>query len=322
MANYTAGECDFPSTVQGWISVAIIVVFILALLSLQFFIVAVNVIHWLKGGSMTGVDKIITAIGITRFISSVAFPLHFLSNSCSAELGATFFLLNSFIGVSSGFSSIWLSALLSTFYCLMIPTFNNVFFLRLKTIISQRVVCLIISSVLLGFGYTLTLSLWIPYARNGILSYSEIIHDHYKFQILFTFNCLWNIFPVVMFFVSSVLLVFCLGFHIRQMKNHGNVLSSTDTYHKMIMFTVASFLTCVLCSIVNITERYAMELFGIVWMYVFWNIFPVLHCISLIYATTKLRNEFFRIVHWGTDLLFWRKASEPDSREKMEVTRL
>lgn len=320
MTNSTVGECLFSSLLQSWFSS--VGMFILAGLLLQSFIVAVNVIDWLKGRSMTATDQIITSIGITRIIYNFSCPLHLLSYSCTAGLGIQMWLLNVFTGISAGFSSIWLSALLATFFCIKISTFNNNFFLHLKTVISQRVLFLIFTSVLLGFGYAFTLAWVFFFARYNNLSYNEILHDSHNFPLIFIFNCLWNIFPVLIFFVSSVLLVICLGFHIRQMKKYRNVPSSTDTNHKMIMFTSLSFLSCALCGIVNLTETYGTKLFGILWMYVLWNIFPVLHSVSIIYVSTKLRDAYFRSVHWGINFLFWRKPSELDPRELMEVTRL
>lgn len=319
MANSTAGQCAFPSTIQFWFSVAIIGAFLLFALFVQSFIVAVNFIDWLKGRSLTTTDQLITSIGITRIIYHFTVPMHFLSYSCSGGLGTTFLISNLFTGISAGFSGFWLSALLSTFFCLQISTFNKVFFLNLKTFISQRLICLIISSVLLGYGYALTIVVLISFGVYQNISLSKIIHDNHDNAVIFSLNCLLNIMPVLLFFVSSVLLAICLGFHIRQMRNHRTAMSSTDTYHKMIIFTALSFLTCAFCGIVNVTEEYSTKLIGIMSMYILWNIFPLLHSVSLIYVIAKLRNECVRMVNCGMDCLFWRKSSVPDSREPMEM---
>lgn len=320
MANSTVGECILSFAVKSWFSVAIAGTFLLFVLSLQLFIMAVNIIDCIKGRALTAVDLIITIIATTRVISFFSNPLHLFAYYCPSEFGAKLAVANLVTGISAGFSSIWLSTLLSVLFCFMISTFNNVFFLHMKTFISQRVVYLIITSVLMGFGYAFMFLLYIYYAMKKNLPYIEVLLDRNHFPITFFFNCLWNIFPSLMFFMCSVLLVVCLSLHIRQLKIHKNVISSTDTYHKMIIFTVVSFLSCAFGGIINITERYSIKFFGIVWMNVFWNTFPLLHSLSLIYATTKLRMKFFKIVHWGMNCV--RKPSEPDTGEPMEVTRL
>nr|DBA25511.1 TPA: hypothetical protein GDO54_009891 [Pyxicephalus adspersus] len=362
MANTTGGECVFPSTVQFWVSVATTGMLILFGISIQSFIVAVNVINWLKGRSVMAVDQIITSIGITRIIFQFSCPLHYLSYICFAQLGTKFLVLNLFTGIAAGFSSTWLSALLSIFFCFRISTFTKAFFVYLKSILSQRVVCLIITSVMLGFGYSLmsivfftmistftkaffvylktilsqrvvcliitSVMLGFGYPLMSIVfftmykdfSYSDIIHDKDKFQLIFLFNCLWNILPVLMLLASSVLLVISLSFHIRQMKNYRNTMSTVDTYHRMIIFTAVSLQICLLSIIVNLTERYGTVFIGIVWMYVLWNIFLLLQSVSLIYVSTKLRNEFLRVVLWVINCFLWNGSSELGTGEQMEIT--
>ncbi|XP_073488854.1 LOW QUALITY PROTEIN: taste receptor type 2 member 3-like [Aquarana catesbeiana] len=185
MANPTVGECICSSTLQSWFSC--LGMFILAGLSLQSFIVAVNVIDWLKGRSMTATDQIITSIGITRIIYLFSCPLHFLSYYCTAGLGTKMLLLYVFTGIAAGFSSTWLSALVATFFC--IKTFT--------------------------------------------LSEDRHISENNFSYIYFCAVGIWNIFSVLIFFVSSVLPVISLGFHIRKMKKYRNVPSSTDTNHKI-----------------------------------------------------------------------------------------
>nr|DBA25507.1 TPA: hypothetical protein GDO54_009887 [Pyxicephalus adspersus] len=257
-------------------------------------------------------DKIIISIGITRIICLLSYPLHFFSYICSAELHILSFMLTIITAIPAGFSSIWLSNLLSIFFCFKISNFHNAFFLHLKAIISQKVNYLIIASVVLSFGYTLTFILVQSNTFFKHLSYSDLLYDYENLQLIFSFNCLWNIFLFLTFFASLVLLFIFLSFHIRQMKNHGNGIRSTHIYYKMMIFTAVSFLICISCSIVNLTEWYGMKLFGIAWMYILWNIFPVLHSVSLIYVTAKLNKEFFRILNCGIDFLFRRKTSKAD----------
>nr|DBA25508.1 TPA: hypothetical protein GDO54_009888 [Pyxicephalus adspersus] len=270
MDNFTWGKCDFPATVDMWVSNTTVGIFILATISLQLFIVIVNVIDWLKGRSLTAADQIITSIGITRIIFSVCSPFYYFTYYCTAELRVIFLVLNLVFGITSFFASIWLSSLLSILFCFKISTFRNVFFSRLKTILSQRVLFLIFASVLMAFGYTVMFCLVVTHKLFGSSGNYDFLFYNQNFQLIISMHILGNIFPIITCFASSVILIISLGFHIRQMKTHRNMLS-------------------------------------------------VLHSISLIYVTTKLKNQFFRIIHGKMDCLFRRKACEPDTSRPLEM---
>nr|DBA25514.1 TPA: hypothetical protein GDO54_009894 [Pyxicephalus adspersus] len=291
-------------------------IIILAGLMIQSFIVAVNVMQWMKGRSITSADKIITSIGISRMFFHTAFllidvpicQLPKFSQICSTVI--------LFITHSSSSSSMYLSVLLSFFFYFKISTFHNVF-LCLKAIILRRVVYLIIASVLLSLVYS---SMFICINSFTLVTNptQHNISDYGQENILSYYNILWNTPPLFLVFIASALLIILLGFHIRKMNKHGNVRNNTDTYQRTMRFTVASWLSWSLYILVYLAKACFHLLEDKTEFIFIINIFPSLLSICLIYAATKLRNQFFRFFHCGTLFLPKRKTSKPKSKELVD----
>nr|DBA25509.1 TPA: hypothetical protein GDO54_009889 [Pyxicephalus adspersus] len=299
MAN-SIKEVSYGIILQEYLILFVLgVVTVLAGLLVQLFIVAVNVIDWLKRRSITGGDQIITSIGISRIFYHTAVLLALFSSFYSTKIPEIVFLLIDLTKNGSAIASLWLSTLLFIFFYFKISTFHNVFFLRLKAIISQRVTYLIIGSVLLSFGctavyhYTLPKSLFRNSTQDAISYYRQLRATSHIVSLLF-------VFPLLVFLITSLLLIILLGFHMSRMNNHGNMTSSTDTYHRIMKFTFLSFLICAVYIIIALVQKYVIFLNSI-WLLVAMNIFPVLHSVLLIYVAMKLRNQFFRIVYCRTE---------------------
>ncbi|XP_073484935.1 taste receptor type 2 member 50-like [Aquarana catesbeiana] len=296
---------------------ALLVILVLAGLVIQSFIVTVNIIDWMKGRLITGADKIITSIGISRIFFHAAFLLNLFLFAYLSNITIIFSIFIFCALESLNFSNIWLSALLSIFFYFKISTSHNVFILRLKVIMSKRIIYLIIATFILSLGYTSMNGLLIfhIFFRNSTQAYTSVIMQ--QIEMLDYFKSLWNLLPLLMSFITSVLLIILLGLHTSRLNNHGHA----DTYCRTITFTVFSFLACGLYTILNVVHVY-MRLLGVFWWYFITNVFPVLHSILLIYVATKLRNQFFRIVHCGTDYLFNRNTPGSRSRGPEQETPL
>nr|DBA25505.1 TPA: hypothetical protein GDO54_009885 [Pyxicephalus adspersus] len=280
-------------------------------LLIQSFIVAGNFSDWLKRRSITSADQIITSIGISRIFYHTAFLLSLISMVCFPEIPEIVSTLTEFIGNSSTIANIWLSTLLSIFFYIKISTFHNAFLLCLKTFILERVTYLIVAFVLLSLIYTslnyfvLPMHFFSNGTHNHSLHYTEV-------TIILYVNILWIFFPFLVFFIVVLLLIILLCFHMRRMNNGGNVTGNTDTYHRIITFTILSSLVCAFYLLINIFQMY-MEILDMMWLYVIANIFPVVNSFLLIYVVMKLRNQFIVIVHCGTphecELNIWGMCS-------------
>ncbi|XP_072264353.1 taste receptor type 2 member 140-like [Pyxicephalus adspersus] len=317
MTNSTAEDSYKAMVIQNVLLFACLGI-ILAGLGIQSFVVALNVIDWLKGRSITRADKIITSIGISRFFFHTACLLSLVSMFFVSNIPELIPILISFILQSSTISNIWLSTLLSIFFYFMVSTCSNNVFLRLKAIISRKVVCLIIASVLLSVGYSFFYFLVndIIFFRNS--THHSISDSQQKQKILAYISFLWSTVPLFMFFMASILLIILLAYHISKMNNHGNSMSNTDTYHRTMKFTVFSFIVFALG--IFIIFELQMGFLDILFVGIMVNIYTILQSALLIYVATKLRNQFFRIIRCGTDCLFNKKTSGPQSRERVEVT--
>ncbi|XP_040203361.1 taste receptor type 2 member 4-like [Rana temporaria] len=287
----------------------------LAGLVIQLFIVAVNVNDWMKGRSITGADKIITSIGISRIFFNALWLL-ISSSFIFSEFPETIYIFLEFSLRTLATSNIWLSTLLSIFFYFKISTFHNVFFLCMKAIISRKVVYLIIACVLFSVLHSSVYCFAMPsFFRNS--TQDDILYYRQN-EILSYVGILWTIFPLLIVFIASFLLIILLGFHIRRMNNHGNKKSSTDTYLRTMKFTVFSFLICAFYNIVDLLDH--MKLLDFISFNITMNTFPALHSFLLIYVATKLRNQLFQIVHCGTNCLSSKNAPGRQSGKPMEVT--
>ncbi|KAM5164229.1 taste receptor type 2 member 64-like [Mantella aurantiaca] len=286
---------------------------ILSGLVIQSFIVAVNVIDWLKGRSVTGADKIISSIGISRIIFHTAYLMSYVSKLSFSEIPLIISMMIDFTLQSSSFSSVWLSTLLSIFFYFKISTFHNIFFTGLKAIILRRVLHLIFASVLFSVLHSSMFYFTVP--RMTFMNSTQYYISYYReAQIISYLYIWWTALPLIIFFISSLLLIILLGFHMSRMNNHGNMTSSTDTYQRTMKFTVVSFMTCTF-NIIVLLFRAFTELINYFLLFVTINIFPVLHSALLIYVAKKLRHQFFRVFQCGTYCLSNRKSPGPRSSD-------
>lgn len=318
MANCTKDEYEMI-LIQCLLPFVCLGILVLPSLLLQSFILAVNIIDWMKGRPMKDTDKLIILNELSKLCFHTASLLYFLAMFNFPESSSLFLISLEVVINFSAFFSIYVSTMHVIFIYFKMFTFHNVF-LRLKTIALRKVAYLIVASVLvsLAFSFTQLLTYTIQVFRSSI----QIFILHYKrkpIDVLY-FHLLWNMLPILMNFLPSFLLIISLVLHMVRMNNCGNVTSSTDAYRRTIRFTCLCILIWVI-HIVTYIEGVYMWFFG-PWYLFIMNSIPCLHSVLLIYAATKLRNQFFRIVHCGADYVFNRKVPGPHSREPMEVTAL
>ncbi|XP_062971919.1 taste receptor type 2 member 40-like [Elgaria multicarinata webbii] len=149
-----AEGCNVPKTGNPPLSTIIYLVFsaveAVVGMSLNAFIVAVNCINGIKSRHLKSIDKILTALGISRFfylcILSVKifweaiFPWTFEVTNVYQTLKAAIWFLTC--------TSLCFSACLCSFYCIKIANFQHHIFIRLKMGISKLVPWLLLVSVL------------------------------------------------------------------------------------------------------------------------------------------------------------------------------
>ncbi|KAG9464655.1 hypothetical protein GDO78_019582 [Eleutherodactylus coqui] len=193
------------------------------------FIVAVNISEWKKGRPVSTSDKVITSLGISRLIFQVSCLLMLILDGYFNRLSSLFVLL---VMLTSDTSSIWFFTLLSVVFCLKISTLQNAFFLWLKIFVLNRVSHLIMASLMVSVSYALLFSLMtnLAIANNSTQETNNNVYMGLHISVL--------IFPttgpLLINFMSSVLLIIYLCDHMTRMRSESNRTSHLDTYYKTI----------------------------------------------------------------------------------------
>ncbi|XP_063775266.1 taste receptor type 2 member 50-like [Pseudophryne corroboree] len=266
------------------------------------FIVAVNVTDWMKQRPVTSTDQILTFLAVTRVFYHSACLLDIFLQTLFIEILIKYAVVIKCILAFSFYSSIWLTNLLSVVFCLKICNFHNVFFLRLKIMILQRIVCLIIGSVLVSIcsslSYILISIIEIPEnSSNKTSNWGK------NYSVIYVF-LFWNAVPFLIFLISSYLLIFSLCHHMNRMRYDRAVTGQLDTYYKTITFSAVSFLTYAFCCITHVTLWFHQGSPDHLGARFILNVFPTLHSIYLIHVTARLKSHLFEIVQHVSKCLF------------------
>ncbi|XP_040203353.1 taste receptor type 2 member 125-like [Rana temporaria] len=273
--------------------VSVTVVFVVGII-VHVFVIVGNIVAWMKGRPLASTDQIITSLEISRVI----FLLTCMFDGASKLLlkkAVVITILFHFVRITSNHSCVWFLALLSVVFCLKISNFHNVFFQCLRTIISTRVIHLIVGSVLISASQA-SLNVWIThfeFSNNYTFDFT-LDFTRPKVQMFF----LWNTMPFLIYLLAAVPLIAYLSFHARRMKREAKV-THLDSYYKAIWFTTISFFSCAIHIFINVNPAYYSSSF----IYVILNFLPILHSIFLILAMNKLKNQLSWIIQQVTN--FW-----------------
>ncbi|XP_005289768.2 taste receptor type 2 member 16-like [Chrysemys picta bellii] len=151
--------------------------------------------------------------------------------------------------------SLCFASCLSVFYCVKIATFNQSLFSWLKLKISKLVPWLLLGSVLYClvttvaftlFSYSYCLS---SHNSTDRLSTNSTMSDKIKnlMELTFLIHSVGSIFPLIVFIVSSVLLIISLWRHIRKMNLNSDLNPnfrnpSTDAHVRALKSVVSFFI--------------------------------------------------------------------------------
>ncbi|KAG8538130.1 hypothetical protein GDO81_023252, partial [Engystomops pustulosus] len=183
-------------------------------LMIQTFMVVVSVIDRLKGRPLTPADLLITSIATSRIIFHFLSLLFLLWITFNQTFSTTFLIVVGILDISSTNCNIWLSALLSVFYSLKISNFYNVFFLYLKKIISQRLLRVIVVSVLLSIGCS-SVEVMMEYVD---LRKNSTIHNVQRRTFKVLLFLVWNFIPFLFYVISLFPLLGSLCRHMYRMR--------------------------------------------------------------------------------------------------------
>nr|DBA25488.1 TPA: hypothetical protein GDO54_009868 [Pyxicephalus adspersus] len=270
---------------------------------IHLFIAVVNFYDWLKGRTMTVIDKIVSSLSIARGSFQLACLINMFLETCYEDslLFSVVKRCGDFTELLSNSCCICFFALLILMVCLKVSNIHHVYFHHLKFITARRIVHLITASVVMSILHT-TIFIWIAellHSENSNDSYIIDYSDHNVALQYVYFYTLGSVVPFFMQLTCSFLVIYSLCVHLKRMKGRTNLNTQADQLYSAIRASIFCFLNFILQIILTITIVYHYETLGTVFSYVTWNFFPTIHSIYLIHSTAKLKNVFFRILQGG-----------------------
>ncbi|XP_056419446.1 taste receptor type 2 member 66-like [Hyla sarda] len=264
---------------------------------------------------MSTSDQVIISVMISRMISQSVLQLRLFWESFCTMCSPKYDFIIQITSISSMYSSIWLSTLLSIVFYLKISNIHSVFFLQMRRLFSKKILYFIMASLLVSIGQTL-MTYFVKYRRIVFSnSTNDYIHKNIYLKHAVFFG---NIFVLLFIrFLSSLFLITSLYLHIRHMRCNRNVTNSLDPYYRIIKYIAGSFFTFVLFCITSLVAVRFYNMFGFVILSISWTTIETLHSMLLIYVTPKLKNPLSRILKSLSNC--WMKREEPGDLE-MTVT--
>ncbi|CAH7426075.1 taste receptor type 2 member 125 [Phodopus roborovskii] len=273
------------------------------------FIALVNCMDSVKRRKIPSVDKILTALAISRFtvvwvifldwvVFIKTYPLLMTRN--------TLRIIHVAWNISNHFS-LWLTTSLSIFYFLKIAVFSNALFLYLKWRIKRVILmALLLSLVLLilnTFLVTKYIDAWIDGYKMNTSSFVEFPRFILLPSLMFT------LVPFGVSLTAFLLLIISLWKHIRKMQCYTKGCKDIRTLtHITALQTVVVFLLFYTTFILSLVlefwvfdiEKRATLLFARVTI----TIFPSIHSCVFILGHRKLRQDLLSVLWW---LRYWSK---------------
>jgi taste receptor type 2 len=274
------------------------------------FIALVNCMDWVKRRKMSSVDRILTALAISRIAMLWLFLLNMLISALYPALektGKVMRVINT-AWVVTDYFNIWLAAGLSIFYFLKIARFSNSIFFYLKWRVKRVVsMTLIVSLPLLVFHIVLInkrIDIWIEESKRN-MSYTSSSRTFAQFSrfILITTIIFLSI-PFLVSLTAFLLLIFSLWKHHKKMQHNAQGSRDVSTMaHIKALKTVIAFLLLYTIFFLTLALKLCsfgfLEKFQIIWVFNAAEIvFPSVHSCILILGNSKLRQVSISVLLW------------------------
>ncbi|XP_063775268.1 taste receptor type 2 member 43-like [Pseudophryne corroboree] len=288
-----------------------------AALVINGFIVSVIATDWIKQRPVMATDQILTSLGITRIIYQSVYLLDIFFDKFFIKRHIIYMAIVYFIYEVSFYVGICLVNLLTVVFCLKIYNSHNAFFRRLKMMILQRVVCLIIAYVLIPICYfaIFVLIAIITLPQNVLnTTYIKEVSETNMYTSL-----LWDTALFLVYVMSSVLLISVLCHHMKRMSCDRAVTGQLDTYYKIIKFSAFSLFSYIFYFVARVTLWLYLGSLDDVGIHFIMNVFPTLHSVYLIYVTARLRTCLSAILQQGTKFWLSCRRCYPEDGDPVET---
>ncbi|XP_071598604.1 taste receptor type 2 member 40-like [Heliangelus exortis] len=296
----------FNVTTYNAVAMAIITLQAFAGMWINAFIVSVLCVAWVKKRSFNSNEKILLFLGCSRFcllcITWVISLFEYIYPFCMDVYPVTQLLL----GIQDFFivSNLWISAILSVFYCIKIANFQHTFFIYLKVRIDRIVPWLMLTSVLVSLGSSIFFykALDELICDNTNCTSAEYFwkdsNKTHEDLLLFLFPCgiaYATAFAAVI--SSALLLLFSLWRHKHRMQTKSGKNVSVDAHIKAMKSIFSFFfIYCInfICLALSLTYATKKESTMPVLILVVLLAFPAVHSLILIFSNPKLEKTLLR----------------------------
>ncbi|XP_012880482.1 PREDICTED: taste receptor type 2 member 14-like [Dipodomys ordii] len=276
-----------------------IVIFILELIIGNLgngFIALVNCVDWLRRGKLSLVDRILTALAISRIglLWSVVLSIFMLVlYPASAATGNKSRMIFAFWVVANHFST-WLATILSIYYFLKIANFSNSLFLYLKGRV-KRVVSVTLLFIVVLLCMDVMLLKPFPNGSERNVSYGRRTTKLAGVSVLSTV-CLSV--PYTVSLAVFLLLIFSLRKHHKRMRHHGQGPrdAGTAAHVRALQMVVAFLLLYSIFFLALVVQHWSSTYLNtclhILFFQAVGTVFPSGHSCILVLGNSKLRRAF------------------------------
>uniref|UniRef100_UPI00311CE190 Taste receptor type 2 member 14 n=1 Tax=Homo sapiens TaxID=9606 RepID=UPI00311CE190 len=272
------------------------------------FIALVNCIDWVKGRKISSVDRILTALAISRislvwlifgsWCVSVFFPALFATEKMFRMLTNIWTVINHF--------SVWLATGLGTFYFLKIANFSNSIFLYLKWRVKKVVlVLLLVTSVFLFLNIAL-INIHINASINGYRRNKTCSSDSSNFtrfsSLIVLTSTVFIFIPFTLSLAMFLLLIFSMWKHRKKMQHTVKISGDASTRaHRGVKSVITFFLLYAIFSLsffISVWTSERLEENLIILSQVMGMAYPSCHSCVLILGNKKLRQASLSVLLW------------------------
>ncbi|XP_066216890.1 taste receptor type 2 member 1 [Saccopteryx leptura] len=261
-------------------------------------IVVVNSIGLIKQKKMLPVDLLLCCLATSRIcLQIIIFYIHLIVISW---IEFSRFVENSTVFTFAHKLELWFATWLSVFYCAKIATIAHPLIFWLKLRISKLVPWLIFGSLL----YTSLTSVfnskqaWI-FSQKFLLGlfFQNATTPINEISVLqFAFFVIDKLLPFLIFLISSLLLIFSLGRHTRQMMSTATgTRNSRTTVHVTVLLSILSFLVLYLTqytmSLLVLSQTFKVRNFFFLFCILVLGSYPSVHSVILVLGNPKLKQN-------------------------------
>ncbi|KAM4043891.1 taste receptor type 2 member 40-like [Anomaloglossus baeobatrachus] len=273
------------------------------------FITATKLTDWWDCRKMKPFDKLFLCLGLSRFFSMWFCIFNIINRFFSLNvyhIEVLNWMLNT-VCLFLDFSGLWFTMWLCFLYYVKITIFNNAFLICIKIRISELVLYMILSSVIISFlsgfvfsyNFSNTLDIMIPQSN---MENNQSVEKYLKFAIPSYF--FGHFLPFITVSFSAFFLIQTIFVHVNHIKRNsgGYTTPSMTAHHLAIRSIIVLEVLTVFNLIVSILSYFDFyEICNNEVLFLFVIAYPTFHSIALIIGNMRLKRSALRLFYHCKD---------------------